>query len=91
MKASCKRDGWAWLEISEGRAETEGNKIRESFNKEKIVRQGRDSEKECAFLDSKRKSAALSSQETSKARIQEQRAVKISSEQRNTFDTYGIC
>ena len=45
MKAGCKRGGWAWLQISEGRAETEVNKIRENFNKEKIVRWGRDSKR----------------------------------------------
>lgn len=41
MKVSCKRGGWAWLQITEGRAETEVNKIRE--NKGKIVRQGKES------------------------------------------------
>lgn len=67
------------------------NKIR-ALTEEKNIKTGKSlKEKEHALLDGKRKSAAVSSQKTSKARIQEQRAVKISAEQRNTFDTYGIC
>lgn len=45
MKAICRRHGWAWLQISEGRAETEVNKIRENFNRGKSHKTGKASKR----------------------------------------------